>query len=225
VISIIALLIALLLPSLTSAREAAKLAVCASNLRQNAMAILVYGEDYEEQIPYVPNSQGDPPHHWSWPYVSWQAANDGHRGPGLLVYGGYLSSPDSLYCVTQEPGTLYAREDYENWPLPPTGNTSRIGYDMIPDGNPRRQLELNEYEQGPLMNDCATVPDPVVATSHRDVWNAVYVDGHVSLLRNDDHTELRWTTAGLTMLEIIGSGSNDSWPDADRIYDRFTANY
>jgi len=48
VIAIIALLAALLFPVLSRAREAARRAVCASNLRQIAIAILQYGEDYNE---------------------------------------------------------------------------------------------------------------------------------------------------------------------------------
>ncbi|MFW6059726.1 MAG: DUF1559 domain-containing protein, partial [Phycisphaeraceae bacterium] len=48
VISIIALLIALLLPALAAAREQAKRAQCASNLRQWATALLVYDQEQRE---------------------------------------------------------------------------------------------------------------------------------------------------------------------------------
>jgi prepilin-type N-terminal cleavage/methylation domain-containing protein len=51
VVAIIAVLIALLLPSLGRAREMAKRAVCASNLRQNAMACLMYAEDNKGWFP------------------------------------------------------------------------------------------------------------------------------------------------------------------------------
>ncbi|HEX7010587.1 MAG TPA: DUF1559 domain-containing protein, partial [Phycisphaeraceae bacterium] len=52
VISIIALLISILLPALRSARELARASVCASNLRQVQLALLVYADDYGDQLPY-----------------------------------------------------------------------------------------------------------------------------------------------------------------------------
>lgn len=53
VVAIIALLIAILLPSLSKAREQAKTVVCASNLHQLALAITYYSRDSKERLPYV----------------------------------------------------------------------------------------------------------------------------------------------------------------------------
>ncbi|HWF17626.1 MAG TPA: prepilin-type N-terminal cleavage/methylation domain-containing protein [Verrucomicrobiae bacterium] len=54
VIAIIALLAALLLPSLVSAKERAKNVACMSNLRQLGIAIQSYAEDWGGRIPYGP---------------------------------------------------------------------------------------------------------------------------------------------------------------------------
>jgi len=51
VISIIALLIAILLPSLRRAREQAKLTVCAQNLRQIGLAVHLYASNHRNRIP------------------------------------------------------------------------------------------------------------------------------------------------------------------------------
>jgi prepilin-type N-terminal cleavage/methylation domain-containing protein/prepilin-type processing-associated H-X9-DG protein len=56
VIAIIALLAALLLPSLALAKERGRRAACASNLRQIGMAIRGYAEDNEGKIPYGPTA-------------------------------------------------------------------------------------------------------------------------------------------------------------------------
>jgi len=63
VISIIALLIALLLPALTGAREAANRLQCANNLKQMAVSLYAYDQDYKHLPPgryniqnYVGNS-------------------------------------------------------------------------------------------------------------------------------------------------------------------------
>ena len=56
VIAIIAILAALLLPALTSAKEKGKRAVCVSNLRQAGIAIQVYAQDNEGRIPFGPKA-------------------------------------------------------------------------------------------------------------------------------------------------------------------------
>ncbi|MEO0963887.1 MAG: prepilin-type N-terminal cleavage/methylation domain-containing protein [Planctomycetota bacterium] len=50
VISIIALLISILLPALSAAREAGRSAQCLSNLRQQGIAIAAYGADYGDTV-------------------------------------------------------------------------------------------------------------------------------------------------------------------------------
>ncbi|MFT3789227.1 MAG: DUF1559 domain-containing protein [Tepidisphaeraceae bacterium] len=76
VIGIIALLVAILLPSLNSVRESANAVKCASNLRQIGVAILRYTQDHRGFIPPT-----EPPSNESWQYTSW---------PSILVGNGYL---------------------------------------------------------------------------------------------------------------------------------------
>ncbi len=51
VIAIIAILAAILFPVFTQARAKGRQAKCMSNLRQLATAVLMYAEDYDEQLP------------------------------------------------------------------------------------------------------------------------------------------------------------------------------
>jgi prepilin-type N-terminal cleavage/methylation domain-containing protein/prepilin-type processing-associated H-X9-DG protein len=55
VVSIIALLISILLPSLNKARDQSRLVVCMSNLKQIGMGFTLYGDDHAQQPP--PNRQ------------------------------------------------------------------------------------------------------------------------------------------------------------------------
>jgi prepilin-type N-terminal cleavage/methylation domain-containing protein len=56
VIAIIALLAALLLPALSSAKERGRRAICLSNLRQLGFAIHAYAADNDSKIPYGPKA-------------------------------------------------------------------------------------------------------------------------------------------------------------------------
>ncbi len=82
VISIIALLIGILLPALSKARETARLVQCAQNQRQVSIALNVYTEDYDGYFPRM--DMGARPdigysHHYTW----W-----GQLGRGLYIPNG-----------------------------------------------------------------------------------------------------------------------------------------
>ncbi|UCH34100.1 MAG: prepilin-type N-terminal cleavage/methylation domain-containing protein, partial [Armatimonadota bacterium] len=51
VIAIIAILAAILFPVFARAREAARKATCLSNLKQIALAAIMYAQDYDEVLP------------------------------------------------------------------------------------------------------------------------------------------------------------------------------
>lgn len=69
VMGIIALLIGILLPALAMARNTAKRVTCASNVRQIAVATLIYLDDHEERL-------------------FWRGANVDTEGMDWYVYGG-----------------------------------------------------------------------------------------------------------------------------------------
>lgn len=69
VVGIISLLIAMLLPALNAAMEAAKTVACASNMRQTAMAVHMYAQENKGQLPYAFNygtNYNDPLHYYTF---------------------------------------------------------------------------------------------------------------------------------------------------------------
>lgn len=74
VISIIALLIGILLPALSSARRIAKTSACMSNERQTGIALMAYATDYDEYLPYSYNDHG-PEATYAEKYWQWKLAD------------------------------------------------------------------------------------------------------------------------------------------------------
>src|ERR1700753_3222180 len=69
VVAIIALLIAILLPSLGKAREQAYTAQCAANMKGIALGIIAYGADYGNALPPTKVKAGGTtiyPNGWFW---------------------------------------------------------------------------------------------------------------------------------------------------------------
>ena len=54
VISIIALLLSILIPSLRKAKMQCRQVICASNLRQTSLTVYFYAEDNKSTLPYIP---------------------------------------------------------------------------------------------------------------------------------------------------------------------------
>jgi prepilin-type N-terminal cleavage/methylation domain-containing protein/prepilin-type processing-associated H-X9-DG protein len=77
VVAIIAVLAALLLPSLKGARERGKQAVCMNNLRQIYTALAMYATDWDDYMPPVSG--------WSYPHGPWY---------NMLGSAGYFGSAE-----------------------------------------------------------------------------------------------------------------------------------
>jgi prepilin-type processing-associated H-X9-DG protein/prepilin-type N-terminal cleavage/methylation domain-containing protein len=97
VIGIISILIAMLLPALNKAREAAKTIQCASNMRQIGQALQMYAQGEHGYIPKARDEKdtANPPTYNHTPF-GWP--ENVCRWYQRLVYGGYLHG-------TVEPGT------------------------------------------------------------------------------------------------------------------------
>ena len=176
VISIIAVLIALLLPALARSRQAARIAICASNERQLAMAVHMYAQDNRDELPNRSN-YGNQLITFA---VTVKQGLDGHysdypSGPGFAaLHPSYVTERNAFYCPENE----FYQWDFAPWTrLNPNvlnipwwaqsqGNRDReIGYFYlgnrpdpgvtIPGGTPERELAISISDPGdwPLWAD------------------------------------------------------------------------
>lgn len=111
VISIIALLVSILLPSLNQARETAKRVMCLSNLRQMGLGILLYAEDNKD---FLPEKCADIA--WQGNYLAYFVYEGETKAIrlGLLHKNGYIEEPDAFYCPSMKSPTA---EEY-SYPTP-----------------------------------------------------------------------------------------------------------
>jgi prepilin-type N-terminal cleavage/methylation domain-containing protein/prepilin-type processing-associated H-X9-DG protein len=107
VIAIIAILAALLLPVLSSAKERGLRSVCKSNLRQIYLRLSLYASDYDERLPHAtaPNAHGT----WQFPQavqsIIYGAPLPEARAPAPQS----IKTPPNFFC----PSGPYGRIPYQ----------------------------------------------------------------------------------------------------------------
>jgi prepilin-type N-terminal cleavage/methylation domain-containing protein len=143
VISIIALLMGILLPALSRARELAKRAVCGSNVKQIGVAIFSYIGDYDDKLPwygYKINPTEDPASEDTHPWLVFRTnhgpnddqyqdagetcacGSQGRPRPmkmGCLFDKGYVGDGKIFYC----PSNIDRGYRYESYTKPDPSKT------------------------------------------------------------------------------------------------------
>jgi prepilin-type N-terminal cleavage/methylation domain-containing protein len=138
VIAIIAILAAMLLPALATAKERGRRARCMSNLRQIILSVSLYGGDHEDAI--VPTE-------WRFPHTIWGEgapvtlghlmvekyfpvpANNGHvfYCPSMEANGGMKPGPYGFIYEPNPAEPLWAQRGFDGWGLP--GRTANLSYE------------------------------------------------------------------------------------------------
>ena len=96
VIAIIAILAAILFPVFAQAREKARQAACASNLKQIGAAFAMYVQDYDERLPDRRDLKKALPGGWK-PWTSWPTS-DPRAGWAALVMEPYVKNTQIWSC-------------------------------------------------------------------------------------------------------------------------------
>jgi prepilin-type N-terminal cleavage/methylation domain-containing protein/prepilin-type processing-associated H-X9-DG protein len=179
VIAIIAILAAMLLPALSQARERARQSVCANNLKQIGLAILMYCQDWDE---YIPNHPFPTVYGYTWANRIKSYLND-------KTSGNYLQRPGPFFCPSDRSiSATEHRQFYSSYGL----NRAFFGIDT-PQPPWHRWVKLSKVSSlhggseillvtettwdygGYCRASRGYVPD----THGNNLANVLFVDGHV----------------------------------------------
>jgi len=180
VIAIIAILAAILFPVFARAREKARQSSCRSNLKQIALAHLMYVQDYDEKFLY-----------------GWHIYSCSGSWPGFLIP--YIKNHQVFDCPTSDPwdtdgnysgsynyGWVYdnlrgaklaevtRRGSSSEWFLAFDAYTSYVVYDTATLDHLMGDLGFNQTNVSRM------------ATRHNGMANVAFVDGHVKSLSKND---------------------------------------
>lgn len=201
VIAVIAVLMAILMPSLNKARAQAQRTVCAAHLQSLAKAGVLYADDNNGKFPgcHMELSPG------SGSYAVWirgQENNPKTRGflaHGLFYYHGLIQDPKVFYCPGNQNKTLkYGEPAWDNpgggWPtgtipedLGPNQNWVQTTYHYRSLWDGKKWRSLNSVKDGgymAFMADMFSDPSRGVQYHHRSGYNVAYADGHSEFVKD-----------------------------------------
>ncbi len=204
VIAIVAILAALLLPALSSAKERSNGAVCLSNLRQVGIAIRAYADDNSGKIPYGPKAPAVTSPFDLYPSTGAPTSlisigSGAPDGLGLLLQSYLATQPKVLFCPGSDQGIdsdaqlaqLGHGQAQSGYYYRDGGNTSlsdSVANPFVPTHLTLDNLGLNRNGQPirALAIDTQFLCSPALApynvkpsTHHRQLYCSIlYADGH-----------------------------------------------
>jgi prepilin-type N-terminal cleavage/methylation domain-containing protein/prepilin-type processing-associated H-X9-DG protein len=202
VVAIIALLISILLPALTSARKIAQSTVCLSNLRSLAQAVYSYANDHREQLVTAGLAHGGSVDE----EATWLKTLREHYGNALIAR---CPSDRSIYWDTPWPGTeppqyrrtSYATSYYIEDEDHGGGGYTRLGLIKRP-AQTILMAELAERGQYAVAdhihpaqwfaNPAEFAAEEIFHDKHRGKANYSFLDGHAEYLPFEQTYDIDW---------------------------------
>lgn len=229
---VIGMLIALLLPAVQAAREAARRSTCRNNLKHIGLAMHLYAEDHGcLPPPYLADEDGTPMHSWRvllLPYLERRDLYDRYdfnepwNGPNnrLLaaempeVYGcasaeDYNEATKTPYVAIVGDGLIFDPNNTVRFDdiTDAISNTIAVVESTGPNGNSVEWMSPEDLSVNVLNPAVNGIPGPAIASFHAGGANVLFADGSVYFLREE--TPPQTVEAMLT----VGGGepSDTSW--------------
>jgi prepilin-type N-terminal cleavage/methylation domain-containing protein len=191
VIAIIAILAAMLLPALSSAKEKAKRINCTNNLRQIGIGTFLYAGDHKGIVP------GEEKYDRAFHHGRYMRIGNEWKNMGFLYANNYMGDGKVFYCTTQiNPAFQY--ETYAPFPqnnsvLPANPTPAiRVAYSYSPmiksrTDTTRRLNNLDKDNASKSLIAADLMEPPSLASPHAGpAWNLLAGDGSVKLVKSQE---------------------------------------
>jgi len=206
VIAIISILAAILFPVFARARESARRASCASNLKQIALGVLMYRQDYDEKFPKIiintaSNTTPSNPYGWAdaiQPYLKsvqlFQCPSEKHDMAGTGTDSGLTPGPEmrgytdywinknvtnQSDAIIDAPALVVLLGDYGGSSATGEATTARSSTTGMVDHSYNGACANSTNNA----NSLAHVP-AIGYKAHLDGTNFAFVDGHVKWIKS-----------------------------------------
>jgi len=219
VVGIIAILISILLPALSKARDAARKTACLSNLRQVHQLIAMYANEYKDRVPVGYRGQKQ--------FNSMIYSGTAGRFVlfGMIRTAGYMPEPAVFYCPAENDPRSIMGSDVNPWPPGPEGNPAvnvaagygfRPAVDIPDDPQTWGSLlpRLSKFRSKAILADLTALPTRL-NTRHRIGVNVLYGDGSAKWVPREVFDE------PLSHCTALGAAAD---PFQDQIWERFDSN-
>jgi len=226
VIGIIAILIGVLIPALTKARQQSLNTKCASNLRQIGIAAHAWASEHKGDLPPRFREGTDNYYQPFWSYLCQDINASGvpRYSYGSLWEHKYLVNPEVFYC----PCRAHPDHNYDDFPKPWLSD-KKINYRASYSYNPHYALKqpgnakvtayqkINKFPKTKAL--CTDLIKSASTISHYGSgeripsWNILYSDGHVILVKCQvlqDQMKLRGSLSD-DQGNPSGPSSNTNW--------------
>ena len=197
VISIIALLLSILMPSLQKAREQAKRIVCMGNIKQLAIGIVLYAEDNNGKT--IGGKIGSTEMNYADESLVWQSPPDRILNHGWLCEYGYIPKSSVYYCPSMRHILHKENGEYgwQNWKVSATGGYSHVisGYQFrLPnkygvkagEDSGLRSFNIAKHSKISIFSDIFYYGRGG-PNCHDGMYNIGFIDGHVSFYKDPDN--------------------------------------
>jgi prepilin-type N-terminal cleavage/methylation domain-containing protein len=176
VIAIIAVLAALLLPALSRTKETALRTSCLSNLKQVNLAIRLYADDFEDDLPVLPSPN---------PYPNGVGAYYKELVKGHLGLTGPPSVDEKVFACPSDPqlhlqiGHAFTSYTFNGYEVGPSSLPRITGKKLGAIRNPAKAVLIGEFT-----GFFGGSWHPLRKESYRDAKNVMsFVDGHVAFIK------------------------------------------
>ena len=214
VIVIIAILVSMLLPSLNSAKNKARIITCASNAKQTSTGVTMFVKDNDGKFPDVYNSWGNNPFHTRTGYWT---STDKYYNLGEVYSNNYLTDARVFYCPQHVvKGVKWLTYDNYNgadgrWAVQGSDFYLRTSFNLLVKRmttDERRAVKVHQLDTQTIFLIDGIESARATAHSNKPGWNVTLLDMSVRFVKSQEAYDI-----------LVGGKISNDWGRGELVID------